>query len=277
MRPRTISRYGWIPDHPDPRDRLYNLEAPIRRAHQLPRKIAPLTDTIPVPRWNQAQLGSCTGHGIVRALAYEAVKQGEPLKLAAGRMDDNTPGDAGYSRLFVYYEERRIEGTIGTDSGGQIRDGIKVVATEGAPLEQLWPYDVSQFAVKPSPAAYKAAPAHEAVQYRRIVPDGPGAPVHTALANGQVVVFGFIVPASFEDGTWDPSSGDPLPLPAPGEQFVGGHCTVIVGYDLDRKLFVVDNSWGEDWGIAGRFNMTQAWVDPYRGLSSDFWVVERVT
>jgi hypothetical protein len=29
------------------------------------------------------------------------------------------------SRLFIYYNERAVEGHIGTDAGAQLRDGIK--------------------------------------------------------------------------------------------------------------------------------------------------------
>jgi hypothetical protein len=39
------------------------------------------------------------------------------------------------SRLFIYYNERVIEGTVAHDAGAQIRDGIKAVAKLGAPPE----------------------------------------------------------------------------------------------------------------------------------------------
>ena len=50
------------------------------------------------------------------------------------------------SRLFIYYNERVIEGTVGSDAGAQIRDGIKVVAKQGVPPETDWPYDIAKFA-----------------------------------------------------------------------------------------------------------------------------------
>lgn len=260
---RRISRYGWVPDLPDHRDRIYNLEAPILAAHQLPHSVD-LSPKMP-PIYDQGQLGSCTGNGIARCLEYEAGRQAEPQV---------TP-----SRLFIYYAERVIEGTVDQDAGAQIRDGIKVVASEGAPPESVWPYDVSQFAVKPSADAYAAAATHEAIQYRLIVANGPGAPMRTAIAAGLPIVFGFSVPASFE-GTWDPAS-TPLPLPGPNDQIIGGHCVVITGYDFSCTRFAVpafqcDNSWGSGWGSGGRFWMAWDWFDPWRGLASDLWVIERV-
>ena len=50
------------------------------------------------------------------------------------------------SRLFLYYNERALEGTVSTDSGAQIRDGIKSVASQGDCPESIWPYDVTKFA-----------------------------------------------------------------------------------------------------------------------------------
>ena len=44
------------------------------------------------------------------------------------------------SRLFIYYNERVIEGTVDEDSGAMLRDGIKSVSKQGAPHERLWPY-----------------------------------------------------------------------------------------------------------------------------------------
>ena len=37
---RKIEGYGWVPDLPDPRDRIYNLEETIQRAPQLPPKFS---------------------------------------------------------------------------------------------------------------------------------------------------------------------------------------------------------------------------------------------
>jgi hypothetical protein len=34
------------------------------------------------------------------------------------------------SRLFIYYNERAIEGTVNSDCGSQIRDGIKTVVNK---------------------------------------------------------------------------------------------------------------------------------------------------
>jgi len=45
------------------------------------------------------------------------------------------------SRLFIYYNERVLEGLIKQDAGAMIRSGIKTVTRQGAPPEDVWPYD----------------------------------------------------------------------------------------------------------------------------------------
>lgn len=114
--------YGWVRDMPDARDFLY--AAPLIRFPQgLPAAVDLRSECPPV--YDQGQLGSCTGNGIAGAIEFDQHKQGT---------EEFTP-----SRLFIYYNERVIEGTVNQDSGAQIRDGIKAVATLGAPPRRIGP------------------------------------------------------------------------------------------------------------------------------------------
>lgn len=262
---RTIKRYGWKPDLPDTRDRLYNLERKVEQPAALPAVFS-LRPSMP-PVYDQGELGSCTGNGVAAVLEHQEMKQAEGT---------HTP-----SRLFIYYEERVIEGTVNEDSGAEIRDGIKVVAQKGAPPESLWPYDIAKFTQKPAPSVYEAARKHEAVQYLRVLPGQPGSPIRTPIHAGFPVVFGFTVYEQFE-GSWNPAT-EHLPLPGRGEGVLGGHCCVVVGWDFSLKRFPVNvfeirNSWGAEWGDRGYFYMDARWLyEPQRRLSSDFWVVERTS
>lgn len=263
---RSIQRYGWRRDLADHRDRVFNLARVVKQGHELPRAFSRRPAMPKV--FDQGQLGSCTANAIVGALMAQGMVQGE--------------AELMLSRLFVYYGERAIEGTISTDSGAQIRDGIKVVASEGAPPEADWPYDIAKFAERPPEQAYADAKRHEAIAYERVLAGGPGAPLRTAIAEHGPVVFGFSVPERFESADWDPAS-EPLILPSPGEAIIAGHAVMAVGYDFSRTRFPVDvfevrNSWGPEWGDGGYFWMQAAWLaEPHLGLSSDFWLIERVS
>lgn len=256
--------FGWLPQRPDHRDRLFHLEERVYQGHQLPAK-ADLWPHVP-PIWDQGQLGSCTAHGSLRGFLTEAIKQAVAIPML--------------SRLMQYFDTRALEGTTGADSGGMVRDAIKVLATDGCAPETDWPYDIAQFTAKPPPQAYDDAKQYMSVKYQSVLVGGPGAPIRTALASGMAVVFGFSVPQSFEDGSWNPAT-DVLALPGPSEGFVGGHCVALTGYDFTCKdfsvpYFIADNSWSSSWGMGGRFMLDYRWFDPWLGLASDLWVISTV-
>lgn len=255
-------KYGWKRDLPDHRDRIFNNASVVLAAHQVPTQVD-LSAKMP-PIYDQGQLGSCTANGWARIMEMREMAQGKPA---------STP-----SRLFIYYNERLIEGDIGQDNGAQVRTGAQVVASIGAPPETDWAYDIDKFAERPPAQAFTDAKKEEALTYQRIVIGGPGAPMRTAVANGLPIVFGFSVPDFFEQG-WDTTT--PLPLPGGQTQIIGGHCVVITGYDWTCTHFPVpafqcDNSWGPAWGIGGRFWMDYRWFDPNPGLAQDLWVVQSV-
>src|SRR5215471_14135179 len=132
LKPRLIKWYGWTPDIPDNRDKMY--AAPAHILATLPPKVD-LRPTCP-PVYDQGQLGSCTANAIGGALEFDQIKQGEK---------NFTP-----SRLFIYYNERVMENSVDEDAGAMIRDGIKSVNKLGAPPEVPdWPYVISKFKTKP--------------------------------------------------------------------------------------------------------------------------------
>ena len=208
--------------------------------------------------YDQGQLGSCTGNAIAGALEFDQMKE----KLA----DVFTP-----SRLFIYYNERALEGTVASDSGAQIRDGIKSVAALGACHERLWPYDIAKFTQKPPKRAFTDAAKHTAVAYQRVARDL--AQMKGCLASGYPFIFGFSVYDSFE--SQEVASTGHAPMPAAGEQMLGGHAVLAVGYDDSNQWFAVRNSWGPGWGMAGYFTLPYAYLTQ-RSLASDFWTIRSV-
>lgn len=249
-------RYGWIPDLPDHRDHMF-AAAPMMLA-ALPAAID-LRPQCPKVVYDQGQLGSCTGNAIAGAIEFLEMKQ----KAA----DIFTP-----SRLFIYYNERVMEGTVNSDSGAQIRDGIKSVASLGACHEdKIWPYVIAKFRTKPSKAAYKDAAKHTAIQYQRLVQTLTQ--MKGCLAAGYPFVFGFTVYDSFEAA--DVTKTGVVPYPASGEKVLGGHAVLAVGYDDATQRFIVRNSWGPGWGMKGYFTMPYNYLTT-SNLADDFWTIRVV-
>jgi C1A family cysteine protease len=250
-KPRKIQRYGWTPDLPDHRDLMF--AAPLAPPSGLPT-LVDLRSKCP-PVYDQGQLGSCTGNSIAGGIQFEEIKQKLPNK--------TTP-----SRLFIYYNERVIEGTVSHDSGAQIRDGMKSVATTGYCFETTWPYDIAKFTVQPPPACYAEAKLHVVKQYMRLGQNL--AQMKGCLAAGFPFVFGFTVYDSFESPAV--AKTGIVPMPGPGESVLGGHAVLCVGYDDSKQLFIVRNSWGSGWGQAGYFEIPYAYLMDH-SLSSDFWTI----
>jgi C1A family cysteine protease len=243
--------YGWVRDLPDTRDFAY--AAPLFRFPQgLPPSVDLRRECPPI--YNQGNLGSCTGNGIAAAIEFDLRKLGKKEFIP--------------SRLFIYYNERVIEGTVAQDSGAQVRDGIKSVATIGAPPETDWPYDISKFTNKPSPKAYADAKKDLVTSYSRI--SQSVTQMRGCLAEGYPFVFGFTVYESFESDAVARTGN--VPMPDLGENVVGGHCVMAVGYDDASRRFTIRNSWGPDWGEYGYCFMPYEYLlSP--SLSSDFWTI----
>jgi len=243
--------YGWIRDFPDARDHVY----------QLPRKMAlpPSADLrggCP-PVYDQGGLGSCTANAIGAAIEFDQIKQ----KLAS-----STP-----SRLFIYYNERVIEGAVDTDGGAQIRDGIKTVASDGACPETMWPYVEASFASTPPAPCYQYAKLHPTVQYARVTQSE--AQLKACLAAGYPFVFGFTVYESFESD--EVAKSGMVQMPGAAEAEVGGHAVMAVGYNDSVQRFLVRNSWGSAWGVGGYFTIPYAYLTD-GNLADDFWVIRVV-
>jgi C1A family cysteine protease len=246
--------YGWNPDLPDTRDRAYS--APLTALRALPTKID-LRPKCP-PVLNQGNLGSCTANSISSAHLFEQMKQ----KAAAPFQP---------SRLFIYYNERSMEGTISSDAGAQIRDGFKSIANQGVCAETTWPYDISKFAAKPPAAAYKEAMNHQAVSYSRV--QQTLGQMKGCLADGYPFVYGFTVYESFESDAV--AKTGKVPLPSQGEKVLGGHAVMAVGFDDSKQAFITQNSWGTGWGDKGYFYIPYSYLTD-SDLSSDFWTVRLV-
>jgi C1A family cysteine protease len=248
-----IKRFGWVPDLPDHRDHFY--AAPLVNLGKLPDKVDLRPNCPPV--YDQGQLGSCTANAIAGAIEF-------------GRMKEHKQ-DVVPSRLFIYYNERVMEGTVNSDSGAMIRDGIKSVATDGDAPETEWPYDITKFTEKPPAKVYSDAKQYKVLQYQRVLRNLTQ--MKGCLASGYPFVFGFSVYESFESP--EVAKTGQVSMPGSNEQEIGGHAVVAVGYDDSQQRFIVRNSWGGDWGIAGYFTMPYTYLTD-SNLSDDFWTIRLV-
>jgi C1A family cysteine protease len=216
---------------------------------------------------DQGSLGSCTGNATSYALAVDEIKQSNKMVFLP-------------SRLFIYYNARKIEGTIDEDAGAQIKDVIKGVYTYGACDEHHWIYDPTKFTEEPPQTIYTEAKNFKPVKYAcldfsaDITPTDRINHIKRTLQSGYPIVFGFTVYDSFESD--EVAKTGMMPMPKEGEQIVGGHAVCCIGYSDSKKCMIVKNSWGADWGINSYFYMPYAFIsDP--NMVDDFWVIQSVS
>jgi hypothetical protein len=192
------------------------------------------------PVEDQGQLGSCTANAVVGALEFKRRK--------AGRQED-------LSRLFVYYNARKLLGRESEDSGALIAHGMAALLAYGVPPESAWPYDPAKVTVAPPNDIYGQAWGQGDVEYARV--DGIEH-VKGALARDQPVVFSISIP---ERCYYAAEKNGIVPDPTEEELAIsrsqhGRHSMLLVGYDSDASIFHVRNSWGRAWGDQGYCRMS---------------------
>lgn len=245
-------KLNWKPSPPDERDFVSkrHLQAP----SVLPGEFV---SPIKVPVYDQGNTGSCTGNGGVLCFRNEFIELTRNY-------------DLDFSRLFLYYNTREIEGTVDEDSGAYIRDVFKALNKKGLCEEKYFPYIESTFRNKPTEEAYKNALNYLTVRYASVPKNV--LQIKQTIYSGSLVEFGFLVYSSFL-GSWEKTTGD-MPIPKKGERIEGGHAVTIVGWSDAKQAFYIQNSWGTGWGKDGYFWMPYSFA--VSNNADDFWCIEEI-
>ena len=161
--------------------------------------------------------------------------------------------------------------TTAIDSGVDNRTMLKALASWGYPPEVAWPYEVMRYRMRPSNAAYALAKPSHITAYHAVAQTETD--MMGCLASGKPFLAGFTVYESFESPSVVASGV--VPLPAAGEQVLGGHDVVVYGYDRTKGVWLFQNDWGASYGVAGRGTLPWAYLtNP--ALAGDFWAIDAV-
>lgn len=272
--PPEVQWQGWRRNLPDPRDRNYSfsraLGSELLNVEDLPVRTAPQRKEVDAHGvTNQGPAGSCVGHGFGLAAAVERnVKR--------------------RSALWIYSKCRMRRGEMLVDLGAYPRDACKVLAEEGAPIESKWPYriagnDVANLFVEPPAAANADAAKRKLFTYHEL---RNGHEMRSCLADtkgkkGHL----FCVGVSVFSNWFDPIVDRFGIIPMPRGYDDGGHLVPIIGHDdrfreseyaqecrnagfpeaaIPEKVYVLQNSWDDDWGHKGRAYIPCDYVEsPY--------------
>ncbi len=179
------------------------------------------------------------------------------------------PAALAPSRLFIYYNERSAERQPRCNVPCSLRDGHRAVEMFGACPEPQWRYVIDNFSVRAPKRCYSEGLNHRVATYLRV----PRELRHmkACLSQARPFTLGMSVYSSFESSGVKRSGI--APMPKPGEQVVGGHAVMVVGYDERQACFIVRNSWGTRWGQAGYFLLPYAYVMSEKEYAWDFWTI----
>jgi hypothetical protein len=197
------------------------------------------------PIKNQNQLGSCTGHAFSSAMEWIFRKylNKQPV----------------LSPLYLYAKELIADGNFPADDGSTGVTGSNVTIANGCCEDSLYP-DASQVIQQPTAAMDENASQYRLGAYHGLVSSAVtqsviGDPVPWVVEMGFTVYDSFESPDVASSGIYVPDTSN--------EQIVGGHEVLIVGCDLGATptlrpaacppAFLVQNSWGTDWGWGGGY------------------------
>lgn len=218
-------KFNTRPSHFDRRDYVYS------------RKGVSLENVVDLRQWdtsieNQKNLGSCVGSAIVSA--YEMM-----LSYQFNIKSVNL------SKLYTYYHARLLEGNESIDEGVEYtRNGLKGVQKFGICDESLWPYNEDLVNVQPELECYIDAWTKKIPRYESLYS------IYDMLEilNGNMpIVIGITVFDNFRNLT---KENPIVSAPRTAEEY-GGHAMCVVGYNMSLKLFIVKNSYGQEWGDKG--------------------------
>ncbi len=158
---------------------------------------------------------------------------------------NNITRELNLSRMFVYYNAREPYDYLKEqDLGAYVRDGFKSINHLGVCTEDKWEFIEAQVNTKPSQEAYNLALDNILIKYERLVDINS---IKSAIVQDQAVVFGIPLKDDFFYLRGPISTHN---YQATGTD-AGGHAMGIVGYDDDLGGFIIENSWGTQWGDNG--------------------------
>lgn len=169
------------------------------------------------------------------------------------------------SKLFLYYNAREDKLR---DDGVNIDDAIESAMNKGITTTYYWPYIRENLKIKPSPVSYSSALNYRINKAYKV----DHKDITKALSNGYPVIVGCSIYQQFDSLDKDNYI---MTLPNKKEKNIGFHAMIIVGHNNKSQLYLVNNSWGRDWGLNGTCYVPYEYIHNIK-LTKTCWILDYV-
>lgn len=169
------------------------------------------------------------------------------------------------SKLFLYYNSRVDKNK---DDGAELKDAILSLMNDGITTNKYWPYDISAYKTKPPEDAYTSAKNYKAYKAYLVQPSD----IRKALSNGYPVIVNCLIYKPFPLLNQDNFT---VTMPSSRDKPIGDHAMIIVGHDNKTQLYLINNSWGIDWGLNGVCYAPYEYINS-RKITGECWIIEYV-
>jgi hypothetical protein len=140
----------------------------------------------------------------------------------------------------------RAGGVVG---GATFTDVAEVLSRDGQCADALWPYDPVAPAPAPNPLPTPVYTAPNSRTQAATLDE-----IRAALVAGRPIVVGLRLNDEFIIGS------SPIGTSASDNSYHGLHAVLAVGFDDDRTVVTVKNSWGRGWANDGYADLTYEFI-----------------
>ena len=216
---------GAVPSPPDARDHQLpvDLAAPLPAVYRAPLLAPPLN-----------QLRPPQGEPIGTCVAQAATGMKQQQERAGGDWPAGWPPLDAY---WLYHRAQAIDGIPLPHEGTTCRAALSILRHQGEPLVNK-PGTASSFVI----ASYAAVPQTYEALKAALYQYGP-----------------LLIASAWYSPWFRPVAGV---LPKPTGSPVGGHATLLFGWDDSMGHLLVRNSWGPTWGVNGNFRAPREFFIP---------------
>ncbi|GIX41508.1 MAG: hypothetical protein KatS3mg129_1241 [Leptospiraceae bacterium] len=197
-----------------------------------------------------------------------------PPVMNQGRQASSTAFATGYLALSYFYQQFKYKKNYycspafvynllnnGKDQGIEIIDALYLLKNSGCPPITLMPYKEFDYKIQPTPYIVKIAGEYKIQNFARIDPLDIYQ-IATFLYNKKVIITTLFITENFLNLDKD--------YYEPEGKFLGKHTVGIVGYDLKKRRYYIQNSAGKDWGDDGFTWLSEEW---YKRLVVSAYVI----